>query len=68
MLPDDLETRSKAFDLISEVLSARGEYSAEDRERIERVSGLFGVDARLNGPRNLAIAAGDRANLEAKAS
>ena len=68
MLPDDLETRSKAFDLISQVLSARGKYSAEDRERIERVSGLFGVDARLNGPRHLAIAAGSQGKPEAKAS
>ena len=68
MLPDDIETRSKAFELISEVLSARGEYSAEDRGRIERVGELFGVDARLKGPRNLAIAAGDQDKLQAKAS
>ncbi len=68
MLPDDLETRSKAFDLISEILSARGEYSAEDRGRIERVGELFGVDARLNGPRYLAIAAGNQKISEAKAS
>ena len=68
MLPDDIETRSKAFELISGVLSARGEYSAEDRARIERVGELFGVDARLKGPRNLAIAAGDQDKLQAKAS
>ena len=68
MLPDDIETRSKAFDLISEVLSARGEHSAEDRGRIERVGGLFGVDGRLNGPGNLAIAADDQDKPQAKAS
>jgi len=68
MLPDDIETRSKAFELISGVLSARGEYSAEDRGRIERVGELFGVDARLNESKNLAIAAGNQDKLQAKAS
>jgi hypothetical protein len=68
ILPDDIETRSKAFELISGILSARGEYSAEDRGRIERVGKLFGVDARLNESRNLAIAAGNQDKLQAKAS
>jgi hypothetical protein len=68
MLPDDLETRSKAFGLISGVLSARGEYSAEDRSRIERVGELLGVDARLNGPRNLAIGADSQDKLGARPS
>ena len=68
MLPDDRETRSKAFNLISEVLSARGEYSVEDRGRIERVGELFGIDARLDALRLLAIAAGNPDKPEAKAS
>jgi hypothetical protein len=44
LLPRDAETRIKAFDLIKQVLSARGEISAEDRTRLEEVARLFGVD------------------------
>ena len=68
MLPDDLETRSKAFEIISGVLSARGEYSVEDRSRIKRVGQLFGIDGRLNGPENLAIASGSQNEIQAKVS
>jgi hypothetical protein len=46
MLPEDPEIRQKAFDLIVQVLSARGELSAEDRQRLGRVAELFGVDGR----------------------
>ena len=53
MLPDDSDTRQKAFDLICQVLTARGESSAHDRERIERVGRLFHVDGQLRAPRNL---------------
>jgi len=67
MLPDDPETRRKAFDLISQVLSARGEYSPDDQDRIQRVGRLFGVDDRLS-PGNLAIASDSPRGLEAKAS
>jgi hypothetical protein len=44
MLPPDSETRFKAFDLIKQVLSARGEMSAEDKKRMGEVAGLFGVN------------------------
>jgi len=57
MLPDDSDTRQKAFDLICRVLTARGESSAHDQERIERVARLFHVDGQLRAPRNLIIAA-----------
>ena len=57
MLPDDSDTRQKAFDLICQVLTARGESSAHDQERIERVGRLFHVDGQLRAPRNLVIAA-----------
>jgi len=46
MLPPDLNVRQKAFDLIIEVLSARGELSAEDLTRIQRIGELFGVKER----------------------
>jgi hypothetical protein len=44
MLPVDIEARKKALELIKQVLSAHGELSAEDRERLERVSELFAVE------------------------
>ena len=56
MLPDDADTRRKAFDLIGDVLDARGRHSARDRERMERIGGLFGVERRLSARGHPAIA------------
>ena len=50
MLPADAETRRKAFDLISEVLSARGEIVGRGQEATGRVARLFGVDDESAGP------------------
>jgi hypothetical protein len=51
MLPPDAEARLKAFDLIRQVLSARGELSAQDSARMGEVARLFGVDeGGLTGP------------------
>jgi Protein of unknown function (DUF3141) len=55
MLPPDQESRRKAFDLIKEVLSARGEFSAEDKKRLGEVARLFGVDALLGAAPNLTV-------------
>jgi hypothetical protein len=44
MLPPDLESRQKAYDLILQVLRARGELSAEDNNRIKEIGRLFGVE------------------------
>lgn len=44
MLPPDAEAREKAFGLINHVLSARGEFSPEDKKRMTEVARLFGVD------------------------
>jgi Protein of unknown function (DUF3141) len=44
MLPSDTETRHKAFDLIKQVLGARGEMSPEDEKRMSEVARLFGMD------------------------
>ncbi|MBO0716212.1 MAG: DUF3141 domain-containing protein [Rhizobiales bacterium] len=68
MLPEDPEIRQKAFDLIVQVLSARGEFSAEDRQRLERVAELFGVDARLDAMANLPAGAQRKISAQAKAS
>ena len=46
MLPPDAETRAKAFDLIKQVLSARGELSADDKKRLADIAGLFRADDR----------------------
>ena len=57
MLPAEPENRQKAFDLVKEVLIARGELSADDRERLQRVSRLFGKEDRLTVVRNQSAAA-----------
>jgi hypothetical protein len=44
MLPSDAEERRKAFDLIKQVLGARGEMSLEDEKRMSEVARLFDVD------------------------
>ena len=46
MLPTDVEARQKAFSLIKEVLSARGEMTPEDEKRISEVARLFDVDEK----------------------
>jgi pimeloyl-ACP methyl ester carboxylesterase len=53
MLPTDSETRSKTFELIKKVLSARGDLTASDIERLDRVAKLFNVD---NSPFRKAVA------------
>jgi hypothetical protein len=45
MLPPDQETRRKAFDLIKELLSARGEFTDTDKGRLDRIAKLFDVDS-----------------------
>jgi hypothetical protein len=57
MLPPEPEIRQKALDLIKEVLSARGELSADDRERLQHVSRLFGKGDRPTVVRNPSAAA-----------
>jgi hypothetical protein len=68
MLPDDPEVRQRAFNLIMQVLGARGEYSAEDRERIGRIAGVFGVDGQLSAAPNLALATANENPAQARAS
>jgi pimeloyl-ACP methyl ester carboxylesterase len=49
MLPSDAEERRKAFDLIKQVLGARGEMSLEDEKRMSEVARLFDVDDKRSG-------------------
>ena len=44
MLPPDTETRSKAFDLMKEVMAAVGKLSAEDEKRLRKTGRLFGIE------------------------
>jgi hypothetical protein len=51
LLPADPEIRQKAFDLINEVMRARGEMSTEDTKRMNEIARLFGVaDDESAGP------------------
>ena len=47
MLPPEPEVRKKALELINQVLSARGELSGDDRERLQRIRRIFGKEDRL---------------------
>jgi hypothetical protein len=58
MLPADADTRVKAIELIKQALGARGELSAEDKERMQRVVQIFGVNEKKGTVRNFACAVG----------
>jgi pimeloyl-ACP methyl ester carboxylesterase len=44
MLPADQATRIKAFDIVQQVLSAKGSLSADDQKRLKEVAKLFSLD------------------------
>jgi hypothetical protein len=44
MLPPDTESREKAYDIIAQIMSAKGELSADDKKRMGEVAKLFGVE------------------------
>ena len=44
MLPADRETRSKAFNIVQQILGARGPLSDDDERRLKEVSRLFGLN------------------------
>jgi pimeloyl-ACP methyl ester carboxylesterase len=67
MLPDDPAARREAFDLITEIVGATGDYSAEDRERMARIARLFGVNAPTPKTK-LSIASDNQNQKPAKAS
>jgi pimeloyl-ACP methyl ester carboxylesterase len=68
MLPDDAVKRQRAFDLICEVLSARGQHSSEDLKRVRRIGELFGSKGQLSARSNLAIASDVRNGPQARPS
>jgi hypothetical protein len=68
MLPADAEVRRQTFDLIKQVLSACGELSSEDKERMARVAGAFGVEHDARTAPNLTLVPPAQEELRAKAS
>jgi hypothetical protein len=67
MLPPEPEIRQKALDLIKEVLSARGELSTDDQERLQRIGRLFGKEDRLTVVRSPSLASADLSGTTSKA-
>jgi pimeloyl-ACP methyl ester carboxylesterase len=51
MLPDDREKRREAFNLITQVLGARGGLSPEDKRRLDHLAILFGIDDKESLPK-----------------
>jgi len=68
MLPPDAQIRAAAFELVKQALGARGEFSAEDRQRMNEVAQLFGVDAGSAAARNLALVPSAGTQVQEKAS
>src|SRR5215510_14790198 len=68
MLPADADTRRKAYELIKQVMSARGEFSAEDKERMLRIARAFGVEEASTTVPNLTVVPSTRKEAQAKAS
>jgi hypothetical protein len=60
--------RERAFELICEVLSARGGHSGEDLKRIHRIGALFDIDGPLPASESLPIATDFQSNAQARAS
>ena len=50
LLPRDREVRRKAFAALRQVLNAAGEVTGEAAQRLERIAGLFGVEADAAHP------------------
>src|SRR5262249_48552587 len=68
MLPADVDKRREAFDLIKQVLSARGAFSEEENERMQRVARAFGLHEPASTVPNLTVIASGREEAQAKAS
>ena len=50
MLPPDAETREKAYGLIRQLISVRGELSEESKRRMSELARLFGVSGSPTAP------------------
>jgi pimeloyl-ACP methyl ester carboxylesterase len=54
LLPQDADQKRAVFAAMREVLSASGDITGERARRMERIAGLFGVDAGAGGASNVA--------------
>jgi pimeloyl-ACP methyl ester carboxylesterase len=61
MLPPEMATREKGYDLIKQVLSVRGELSTEDKKRLSEVASLFGLETGGNRAQLREVPKGPRA-------
>jgi pimeloyl-ACP methyl ester carboxylesterase len=68
MLSADANARREAFELIKQVLSARGPLSDEENERLQRVAHAFGLQEASSTVPNLTIIPSTREEAQAKAS
>ena len=68
MLPRDAASRRQAFDLIKEVIGARGPLSDEDRKRLQNVARLFDIDATPAASRRFTVVAAERAPSKSRSS
>jgi hypothetical protein len=68
MLPPDDDTRRKAFAVVRQVISARGEITGEVAERLARIAQLFGVESEANAVSTLAPLSGPRKVASKKVS
>jgi hypothetical protein len=60
MLPSDAETRRKAYDLIKQVLAARGGKSLEQDKRFDEIARLFRTKPKPGSERSIRAPAGAR--------
>jgi hypothetical protein len=68
MLPADVELRRKGFEVIQQVMSARGKLSPEDDERMLRIARAFGLAEEAPSIANLTLVPAAEVELQAKAS
>jgi hypothetical protein len=68
MLPADAELRRKGFEVIQQVMSARGKLSPEDDERMLRIARAFGLAEEAPSIANLTLVSSPEVELQAKAS
>ena len=61
MLPPEMGAREKGYDLIKQLLSARGELSAADKNRLSEVARLFGLEAGGTRPQLREVPKGPKA-------
>jgi Protein of unknown function (DUF3141) len=68
MLPADADLRRKGFEVIQEVMSARGKLSPEDEARMLRIARAFGIAEEAPAIANLTLVPSAEVELQAKAS